>query len=58
MAAYLVISNIMLINLLIAMLSSTYDTVEKSSVQLWRFQFYELVREYQGPSDEREKEDR
>lgn len=46
MAAYLVICSIMLINLLIAMLSSTYDTVSQRSMALWYLQFYELVEEY------------
>jgi hypothetical protein len=47
---YLIVSNIMLVNLLIAMLSSTYARVEESSIELWRFQFYELVQEYHNRS--------
>lgn len=46
LAFYLIVSNIMLINLLIAMLSSTYSRIEASSIELWRFQFYELVQDY------------
>ena len=48
MSFYLIVSNIMLINLLIAMLSSTYEEVARSSLQLWRFQFYELLDEYRN----------
>eukprot|EP00048_Salpingoeca_helianthica_P009388 m.134912 g.134912 ORF g.134912 m.134912 type:complete len:1743 (+) comp14855_c0_seq3:157-5385(+) len=46
LAFYLIVSNIMLINLLIAMLSSTYARVEESSIELWRFQFHDLVEDY------------
>eukprot|EP00052_Salpingoeca_macrocollata_P029292 m.294431 g.294431 ORF g.294431 m.294431 type:complete len:1804 (-) comp22964_c0_seq3:8-5419(-) len=46
LAIYLIFSNIMLINLLIAMLAKTYDEVQKESYKIWRFQLYELLMEF------------
>eukprot|EP00051_Salpingoeca_urceolata_P024796 m.440018 g.440018 ORF g.440018 m.440018 type:complete len:523 (-) comp20276_c1_seq72:931-2499(-) len=48
MAAYLFVVNIMLVNLLIAMFSSRYDTVQRRAEVLWLYQFYYLYVEYLG----------
>ena len=45
-ALYLLFVNIMLVNLLIAMMASTYEAVRENSLELWRFQFFELLEEY------------
>ena len=43
---YMVIANVLLINLLIAMFSSTYERVEENTDQIWKYQRYRLVNEY------------
>ena len=43
---YMVIANILLINLLIAMFSSTFQDVQENTDQIWKFQRYRLVFEY------------
>eukprot|EP00052_Salpingoeca_macrocollata_P022389 m.194400 g.194400 ORF g.194400 m.194400 type:complete len:1763 (-) comp21786_c0_seq1:135-5423(-) len=48
LSVYLILSNIMLINLLIAMFSKTYDEVEEEALELWNFQLYELLQEFGG----------
>ncbi|XP_052773611.1 transient receptor potential cation channel subfamily M member-like 2 [Mya arenaria] len=46
LAAYLMIGNILLLNLLIAIFSNVFHTVEKNSFEIWKFQMYYLVMEY------------
>jgi transient receptor potential cation channel subfamily M protein 5 len=43
---YVVIGNVLLINLLIAMFSSTYEQVQENADQIWKFNRYKLVYEY------------
>lgn len=43
---YMVIANVLLINLLIAMFSSTFQDVQENTDQIWKFQRYRLVFEY------------
>ncbi|XP_070581223.1 transient receptor potential cation channel subfamily M member 5-like [Ptychodera flava] len=45
-AIYMLISNILLINLLIAMFSNTFQKVQDNSETIWRFYRYELICEY------------
>eukprot|EP00736_Rhodelphis_marinus_P000051 Rmarinus@m.15301 len=45
-AFYLVISNVVLMNLLIAMMGSTYSTVGARSRVVWLYSFYETTEEY------------
>ena len=44
---YLIIADIMLINLLIAMMNSSYSAVQDVSTQVWRTQRYFLVKEFE-----------
>lgn len=43
---YLLICNILLVNLLIAMMSSTYERVAEESIQIWSLQNTELLEEF------------
>ncbi|XP_052275707.1 transient receptor potential cation channel subfamily M member 3-like [Dreissena polymorpha] len=45
-AAYMFLTNIILINLLISMFSSTFKNIQKRSKKIWRFYLYSIVREY------------
>lgn len=47
MAIYLIVV-LALTNLLIAMFNRTYEEVEAESLELWRFQFNELLEEYRS----------
>ncbi|XP_052080211.1 transient receptor potential cation channel subfamily M member-like 2 isoform X3 [Mytilus californianus] len=46
LAVYMVLTNLMLMNLLIAMFSNTFQKVEDNSVSIWKFHRYSLVHEY------------
>ncbi|XP_041370086.1 transient receptor potential cation channel subfamily M member 1-like isoform X2 [Gigantopelta aegis] len=46
LAIYLMIGNILLLNLLIAIFSHVFDTVEKNAIEIWKYQMYYLVMEY------------
>lgn len=48
--AYMVIANVLLINLLIAMFSSTFQHVQDNTDRIWKFQRYRLVFEYYDAS--------
>ncbi|XP_057302958.1 transient receptor potential cation channel subfamily M member 1-like [Hydractinia symbiolongicarpus] len=48
LAVYLILTNILLFNLLIAIFNNTYNTVQTNSERIWRFQRYYLVDEYYG----------
>ncbi|XP_022084602.1 transient receptor potential cation channel subfamily M member 2-like isoform X2 [Acanthaster planci] len=51
LAFYLFISNILLLNLLIAMLNYTFQAIQDNTDTFWKFQRYQLVKEYyQRPS--------
>eukprot|EP00041_Stephanoeca_diplocostata_P033837 m.1128893 g.1128893 ORF g.1128893 m.1128893 type:complete len:1486 (+) comp24414_c0_seq2:267-4724(+) len=43
---YLMISNVVLVNLLIAMMGRTYDDVQDKAYELWHLQSYELLVDY------------
>ncbi|XP_039598768.1 transient receptor potential cation channel subfamily M member 2 [Polypterus senegalus] len=45
---YLLFANILLINLLIAMLSYTFQVVQDNTDQIWKFQRFGLIEEYHG----------
>ncbi|XP_074651257.1 transient receptor potential cation channel subfamily M member 3-like [Tubulanus polymorphus] len=47
MAVYLLVANILLINLLIAVFNSTFQAVNGISRQVWKFQRYSLTLEYE-----------
>uniref|UniRef100_A0A914VQG5 TRPM SLOG domain-containing protein n=1 Tax=Plectus sambesii TaxID=2011161 RepID=A0A914VQG5_9BILA len=46
LTVYLFFTSILLVNMLIAVFSHIFDTVEENAQQLWKFQMYFLVREY------------
>ncbi|CAC5379430.1 TRPM1 [Mytilus coruscus] len=46
LAVYLVLTNILLVNILIAMFSQTFQTVQDNSEIIWKFHKYALVSEY------------
>jgi len=46
MAAYLLFTNVLLINLLIAIFSNVFNEVQENSSQIWKYQHYYLVMEY------------
>ncbi|XP_052269751.1 transient receptor potential cation channel subfamily M member 3-like isoform X2 [Dreissena polymorpha] len=46
LAAYLMIGSILLLNLLIAIFSNVFNSVERNSFQIWKFEMYYLVMEY------------
>ncbi|CAK8675938.1 unnamed protein product [Clavelina lepadiformis] len=46
-AAYLLLTNILLLNLLIAILNNTYATIEKKVDRIWNYQRFELIEEYE-----------
>ena len=41
------ISNVVLVNMLIAMMGKTYDDVQQKSIELWRMQRYRLLEYYE-----------
>lgn len=46
MGGYLLITNVLLINLLIAIFSNVFNEVEVNSYKIWKYQYYYLVMEY------------
>jgi len=48
LGVYLVLSNILLVNLLIAMMADTYSSIRDNSDKQWKFSRYILVNEYRG----------
>ncbi|KAK3749590.1 hypothetical protein QZH41_019731, partial [Actinostola sp. cb2023] len=46
MAFYLLVANILLLNLLIAIFNNTFAEVQANSNQIWKFQRYNLIMEY------------
>ena len=47
MTAYLLVANILLINLLIASFNTIYNSVNARSLQFWNFQRFSVVLEYE-----------
>ncbi|XP_046332894.2 transient receptor potential cation channel subfamily M member 3-like isoform X4 [Haliotis rufescens] len=47
MSAYLLVANILMINLLIARFNSTFYKNNAISLEIWKFQRYELIQEYE-----------
>lgn len=45
-ALYLLFSNLLLVNLVIAMFSYTFERVQKNSEKLWRFERYTVINDY------------
>lgn len=46
MALFLLVANILLLNLLIAIFNNTFSDVHANSNQIWKFQRYHLIMEY------------
>ncbi|CAM4802278.1 unnamed protein product [Rotaria magnacalcarata] len=46
LVVYMAIVSILLVNLLIAMLSNTFDRLQTDTDRIWKFQRYELICEY------------
>ena len=47
MTIYLLVANILLINLLIASFNTIYNSVNARSMQFWNFQRFSIVLEYE-----------
>ena len=45
-ALYMLIANVLLLNLLIALFSNTFTTIQANAEKYWKFQRYSLIREY------------
>lgn len=45
-AFYILISNVLLLNLLVALFSNTFEEIQEHSEKYWKFQRYSLIREY------------
>lgn len=43
---YLLIGNVMLLNLLIAVFTSVFEEVHENSNDVWKWEMYRLVEEY------------
>ena len=46
LAIYLLIGNVMLLNLLIAIFTSVFEDVRENSMRIWKYEMYRLVEEY------------
>ncbi|XP_071480993.1 transient receptor potential cation channel subfamily M member-like 2 [Diadema antillarum] len=46
LGVYMLVSNVLLLNLLIAMFSYTFTTVQENTDEVWKFHRYELIKEY------------
>eukprot|EP00004_Rigifila_ramosa_P002845 TRINITY_DN128_c0_g2_i1.p1 TRINITY_DN128_c0_g2~~TRINITY_DN128_c0_g2_i1.p1 ORF type:complete len:1464 (-),score=371.71 TRINITY_DN128_c0_g2_i1:13-3942(-) len=47
LAIYLIVANVLLVNLLIAMMSDTYQKMSEQSKEVWRFMRYGLIKEFE-----------
>ena len=47
---YFLVVNVVLVNLLIAMMARTYEIVQENSMEHWHLQMHEVLREYDGRS--------
>ena len=43
---YMLIANVLLLNLLIALFSNTFEQIQANAEKYWKFQRYSLIREY------------
>ncbi|KAJ8036464.1 Transient receptor potential cation channel subfamily M member 3 [Holothuria leucospilota] len=48
LCGYLMLSNVLLLNLLIAMFSYTFSNVQENTDEVWKFQRYEVINEFFG----------
>ena len=48
LAIYLLVGNVMLLNLLIAIFTSVFEEVHENSNEVWRWEMYRLCAEYDG----------
>ncbi|KAJ8036475.1 Transient receptor potential cation channel subfamily M member 3 [Holothuria leucospilota] len=48
LCGYMMLSNVLLLNLLIAMFSYTFSNVQDNTDELWKFQRYEVINEFFG----------
>ena len=46
LAIYMLVGNVMLLNLLIAIFTSVFENVRENSKEVWKFEMYRLVEEY------------
>eukprot|EP00794_Sanderia_malayensis_P009474 gene9474-10463_t len=46
MALYMLVANILLLNLLIAIFNNTYAEVQRNSERIWKFQRYDVIVQY------------
>jgi len=46
MCVYLLVANVLLLNMLIAVFNNIYDDVKNHSDQIWRFDKYDMIMEY------------
>ena len=46
LAVYLLVGNVMLLNLLIAIFTSVFEDVQENSKEVWKYEMYRLVEEY------------
>ncbi|RDD41213.1 Transient receptor potential cation channel subfamily M member 3 [Trichoplax sp. H2] len=46
LAGYMLIANVLLLNLLIAVFNNTYSKIQENSDTVWKFQRYSLIEEY------------
>ncbi|XP_042877229.1 transient receptor potential cation channel subfamily M member 4-like isoform X2 [Penaeus japonicus] len=47
LAVYLLMSNVLLLNLIIAIFTTVYERVRDQSIEHWNYEMYRLTREYQ-----------
>ncbi|XP_077992879.1 transient receptor potential cation channel subfamily M member 8-like [Glandiceps talaboti] len=47
MAMYLIVGNVLLLNLLIAIFSFVFEEVQTNSLQVWKYEVYDLVMEFE-----------
>ena len=45
---YMLAANVMLVNLLVALFATTYESVQENSENIWKLNRYDLVIEYWG----------
>ncbi len=53
MGIYMMFANVLLVNLLVALFATTYETVRENSENIWKLNRYDLVIEYWGKTRDR-----
>lgn len=48
LGVYMMVANVMLINLLVALFATTYETVQEDSDKIWKLNRFDLVMDYWG----------